>query len=185
VPTGLHGQYALGVMPIAQSSKTPARQAILVGLGATMGLLSILFLVTQADRLTGQGSTNLDLEVADGLFHPGNIERLSADIEANGPLFFSDLSGGDRDILLQHLGPSPKEGWFAIGARADDATRDCFVEWTPSSDAFVDNCDATHYPADGAGLPSYLLQIDAAGDLAIDLDAEQSNVTPTTTLTDD
>ena len=154
-------------MPVAQSTRTPVRQALLVGLGAAMGLVAIVFLVTQADRLTG--SADLDIQIGDGIFRPGPADDLAPAIAEQGPLFLSDLAGGDTDIWITHDGDDPERGWAAFGARPPTAPRDCFVEWQADDEVFVDNCDGAVYPADGAGLPQYAVGVDADGLVAVDL----------------
>lgn len=173
-------------MPVAQDGPAPLRQAVLVGLGAILAVLSVLFLVTQMDRLLGR--TDLNIEIGDGQFRPGKAVELADDIDTQGPFFFSDLAGGDRDIWLNYNGTVSDSGdddgdgerqtslddWYAFAAREPTSPRGCFVEWQDDAAEFVDSCDGTVYPETGAGLPHYPVNIDANGTLSIDL-----NATPT------
>lgn len=154
-------------MPVAQSSRTPARQALFVGLGAALGVVAVLFLVLQMDRLIGDA--DLDIDIGDGIYKPGPVDELAEGIDASGPLLLSDTSGGDRDLVLTHTGDDPAEGWRAFAARPPAAPRDCFVEWQAEERTFVDNCDGTVYPETGEGLPQYPVAVDADGILSIDL----------------
>lgn len=154
-------------MPVAQGGPAPARQAIVVGLGAALGLVAILFLVFQADRLIG--GTDLDIQISDGIFRPGPADELAEGIEESGPILLSDTAEGDRDIILTHVGSEVTDGWYAFAARPLSAPRDCFVTWMADTAVFVDTCDGTEYDEEGSGLPQYPVAIDAEGIITIDL----------------
>jgi hypothetical protein len=154
-------------VPVAQGGPAPARQAIVVGLGAALGVVAILFLIFQADRLIG--GTDLDIQIGDGIYRPGPAEELADGIAETGPLLLSDPAEGDRDIILTHVGSDPLDGWYAFAARPLSAPRDCFVTWMADSSVFVDNCDGTDYDEKGSGLPQYPVAIDAEGIITIDL----------------
>ncbi len=155
-------------MPVAQSETSPLRQALLVGLAAAMGLLAILFLVTQAGRLTGD-TGQIGLDPGDRIYRPGDVESLAEAVADGGPLLLPDLAGGDDDVILQHLGDEPEDGWVALSPRELAAPRECQVQWTAEDRTFVDSCQGTVYPEDGAGLPTYPVDIDDEGRLSIDL----------------
>ena len=61
--------------------------------------------------------------------------RISAEIAEGGPVLFSDVAGGSRDIILQHLGTDPDSGWLAFEARRAGQDRRCFFEWRPGPGA--------------------------------------------------
>lgn len=155
-------------MPVAQGGAPPLRQALLIGLAAVVGLLSILFLVTQADRLFGN-SGQIGLNPGDRIYRPGDVESLAEAVASDGPLLLPDLAGGDDDVVLQHLGETDTDGWLALGARPLTAARECQIQWQPDEETFVDSCDGAVYPADGTGLPRYPVDIDDEGTLSIDL----------------
>ena len=155
-------------MPVAQGGPPPLRQALLVGSGALMGLLAIVFLVTQADRLSGS-SAQLGVETGDRIYRPGEVKSLAEAVASDGPLLLPDLAGGDDDVILQHLGADDDEGWLAIAARPLAAPRECQVVWQAAERTFVDSCEGTIYPEDGEGLPTYPVDIDDEGSLSIDL----------------
>lgn len=156
-------------MPVAQGGPAPARQAIVVGLGAVLGVIAILFLVFQMDRLVG--GADLDIQISDGIFKPGPVSELAVGVAEEGPLLLSDTSGGDRDIWINHVGESDDEGWHAFAARPLSSPRDCVAEWIEADRTFIDSCDGTSYPEDGAGLPQYPVSVDAEGILSIDLNS--------------
>jgi hypothetical protein len=104
-------------------------------------------------------SGEVRVRIGDDTFRPGRAEVLAEVIAEKGPLLVADVAGGDRDLILQHLGPGPEQGWHAFAARPLDAPRDCFAQWDAGARHFVDSCDGTVYPADGAGLPSFPVRI--------------------------
>lgn len=159
-------------MPVAQGGPAPARQAVFVGLGALLGLVALLFLITQADRLFGQ--SNLDLQIGDGIYRPGPAEDLAEGIADTGPFLLPGLAGRDRDLYLVHLGDVDDEGWRAFAPRPLASPRDCVAEWIEADRTFVDSCDGTVYPEDGEGLPQYPVSVDGDGLVSIDLNAAPS-----------
>ncbi len=155
-------------MPVAQGSQVDARQAILLALGGIGAFVAIAFLVTRLGSL-GNGGTEVPIQLGEPVFQPGDAGDLAAVIADDGPLLFSDASGGDRDIVINHLGASPEEGWVAFAARDLTAPRDCFVEWQADRAVFVDSCDGVEYPADGDGLEQYGTSVDNDGNLVVNL----------------
>ena len=166
-------------MPIAQSSRPPLRQALALGLAAVLGVLAVLFLVSQMDRLVGGAS--IDLDIGDGIYRPGEAASLAEAIGGGTPLLVSDLAGGDRDIVISFTGDPESESddadfWHVFAARQATAPRDCFVEWQPDDRTFLDACSGESYPEDGRGLPQYPVAVDGDGELKVDL-----NVSPVAT----
>ncbi|MEL6981828.1 MAG: hypothetical protein AAFO29_05335 [Actinomycetota bacterium] len=154
-------------MPVAQGGPPPARQAMTVGVAALLGLLAVVFLVTRFDNLGGGGQTQVELGGQE--LPVGPAAEVAPAVADTGPLLFPGPEGAGRDIFLQHLGPGDTEGWVAFSARADDAGLDCVVEWQPVDETFVDSCDGTIFPADGAGLIQYPVAVDADGNLTLSL----------------
>ena len=161
-------------MPVAKGGPPPARQAALVGLGAVLGVLAIVFLVTRFDSLDGGGQT-AEVELGQPVFSPGSAVDIAAAIGDSGPLLFPDAARGDRDVILQHLGDDPTEGWAAFAVRREGADRECFVEWQPDERVFVDSCDGTVYPDDGTGLEQYAVSVNPEGALTINLNPLGTN----------
>jgi hypothetical protein len=157
-------------MPVAQGSQTSARQATLVALGGLAALLTFVFLVTRLGSL-GNGGTEIPIQLGEPVFVPGQAVELASVIDDEGPILLPDASGGSRDIVVNHLGDGPEEGWVAFAARDLTAPRDCFVEWWPDDEVFLDSCSGTRYPPDGVGLQRYGTLIDEDGNLVIDLNA--------------
>lgn len=156
-------------MPVG-TTKAPPRQIIFLFIATILGLVAMYFLFTRTSDLAQSG--DVQLQIGDQVFAPGNIDRLSEDIEAQEtPLFFGDVAGGDRDIFLQHIGDEPDTGWFAFAVRPNDAPRDCFIVWASGENLFNYNCDDRTFPADGEGLFQYPVVINDNGEITVDLNA--------------
>jgi len=161
-------------MPVAQGSRTNVRQAVLVGLGGLGALLTVVFLITRLGSLSG-GASNVPIQLGEPVFQAGNAAELAEAIGASEPLLLPDASGGDRDIIINHLADDPNEGWVAFAARDLPSPRDCFLQWQPDDEVFVDGCSGTRYPSDGAGLEHYGTSIDDDGNLVINLNVVTSD----------
>lgn len=160
-------------MPVAQGTNASTRQAVLVALGGLAGLVAVIFLVVQAGQLGG-GGTEIPVQLGEPVFTVGNVDELSRLVAENEPLLLPDASGGDRDIIVNHVADEPDEGWVAFAARSLTAPRDCFVQWQADEDMFVDSCDGTQYPPDGSGLQQFGTSIDGDGTLRINLNVTSS-----------
>ena len=155
-------------MPVAQRSQTSARQAGLVALGGLGALVTFIFLITRLGAL-GNGGTEIPIQLGEPVFAPGPAAELADVIDDEGPILLPDASGGDRDIIINHTGRNPEQGWVAFAARDLTAPRDCFVEWAADQELFIDSCSSAEYPPDGTGLQSYGTSVDADGILVINL----------------
>ena len=145
---------------------TKGTKAVVIAIVAVVAGLGVGWLVLQ---LASSGQA--DINLGEDEFNAGYTEVLAdAIVEGDGrPLIFSDVSGGDRDIYVQHLGATDDEGWSAFETRVPDR-EDCFAEWDLATEQFVATCDAElTVPADGEGLTSYSTTVNADGRLIIDL----------------
>lgn len=135
------------------------------------GILAVVvgICVVGAVLIATDSSEDVQL-LGDATFQDLDAESTAGTIEDIGPLLFSDVAGGDDDIIVQHLGDDPAEGWLAFAARPPGADRDCFAEWDPDAEVFVDTCDGTEYPADGDGLEQFDAEV-VDGKVVIDLQA--------------
>ena len=74
-------------------------------------------------------------------------------------MLYSDVSGGTRDVYLQHLGNDDDKNWYAFDARPAGQPRACFVEWQADRRLFVANDKCSNpgatYPQTGDGLRQY------------------------------
>ena len=155
-----------------------------VGRAATVALVAIvvlglgLWFVTLA--IGGRDSP--DVRLGDQTFQGGRTDRLAANIERDGPIFYGDVSGRrDRDIILQHLGNDDDEGWYAFLAAPVDKARDCTWQWQPDEELFRAACDESlTAPADGEGLPQFKVTV-RDGRLDVDLNADARGAASSTT----
>lgn len=99
-------------------------------------------------------------------FVVGQASALAPRVDADGPLLFQDVSDGDRDVFVQHLGNG---NWVAFEAFAPGNDRGCQLQWRPTRRDFVDPCSDEVFPADGEGLVAYPAEVDEDGRLVIDL----------------
>ncbi len=62
---------------------------------------------------TGSNNSKMKINLGTDIFRPATPSERAAAIAKDGPLLFSDVSGGgqDRPIFVNHLGHDPKTGW--------------------------------------------------------------------------
>jgi hypothetical protein len=152
--------------PVERRSSSATTTAVLVGLaGVVVGLGLVVLMV----NLASQGTERFEVRLGDDRFAAGGVERRAASIEDGGPILFSDVAGGSRDIIVNHLGTEPDVGWFAFSAQPAGKPRDCFLRWQPDEGDFED-CDGERYPADGddPALIQYPVDIED-GELFVDI----------------
>lgn len=145
---------------------------VLAVAGVALGIVLVLVLFVFAiPSLTESGT--VEVRLGTDTYDAGGAEARARNIAEGGPLLFSDVSSGDRDIFLQHLGDDPATGWSAFDARRPGRGRDCTMEWQTATRTFRDPCDGTEIPADGEGLLSYPVTITDKGKVVIDLSADR------------
>lgn len=153
-------------------------KAVVLALGAVLAAVLVGVLVVQTAP-----SDPAQVRLGDDEFNAGYTEVLADAIdEGDGqPLIFSDVSGGDRDIYVQHVGEEDATGWSAFETRLPGSD-DCFAEWDADDAVFVSTCDdGVTFPADGEGLTSYPVTVNADGRLIIDLRSTTDSTEGTTT----
>ena len=151
-------------MPIATGRRS-GRQALWLGLAAVLGVAAMAFLVVWISGQARRGEVTV--RIGDDTFRPGQAEAMAEVIDEEGPLLVPDVAGGDRDLIVQHLGDDPATGWYAFAARPLAAPRNCVVQWQADQRVFVDSCDGASYPEDGAGLPQLPVRVLDDGELEI------------------
>lgn len=168
-------------MPVARGRGIDARSALVVGATAVVLALviggMILFLVSRDD---------IDVRLGDDRFESLDAKSSAEEIARRGPLKFRDLVGGSRDIVVQHIGDDPEQGWFAFDVRPPGESRRCELEWQADTQTFVtsDQCsERLTFPADGTGLPQYPATVNDDGKVVIDLNAALRDEGTTTSLT--
>lgn len=162
--------------PVAQS-RTHAGKALAVAAAGVVVALAVAFFVAQ---LASQG--RVDVRLGSDTFADQDAEDAAELIAEDGPILYADAAGRDRDIVLQHLGDDPDEGWIALAARPPGVARACTIQSRDRDAPFrlldpagevTDECDGREFPPDGAGLPSYPVTVGDDGKLDVDLNAER------------
>ena len=167
--------------PVARSQAHAGRVLAVATVGIALALVSAFGVAVMANR----GS--VDVRLGDETFAGYSAEDAAERIAEDGPILYPDAAGGDRDIILQHLGDEPESGWLAFAARPAGAPRECTLQWEdgPGEFRLLDEdgevrgaCDGSSYPADGAGLPQYPVTV-RDGELDVDLNAEDRGTSTT------
>jgi hypothetical protein len=157
--------------PVKQTPTRTPRSIILAVAGVALGLILVLVLFIFAiPSLTESGKVQVKL--GSNTYDAGSSQSLAGTISSAGPLLLSDVSGGKRDVYLQHIGDDDSTGWHAFDARRPGQSRDCSVTWQAESAEFRDPCDGTTVPADGTGLPSYPVTVSDSGRVEVDFSVD-------------
>ena len=132
--------------------------------GPTAWILGAVFFVVLAICVVGAVLTiaandpDVEVNLGDDEFELEDVEGAAERIAESGPDIFPDPTGGNRPILVNHLGGDVEEGWVAVLAIAPD-TEACIVSWDADEDVFRD-CEGTAYPPDGEGLTAYPTRVE-------------------------
>ena len=168
--------------PVAQSRGHAGKALAVAGAGVVLAL-GIAFLVA---RMASQG--RVDVRLGSDTFADQSAEDAAEKVAQGGPILYQDLAGGDRDIVLQHLGDDPGEGWIALAARPPGVSRACTIQSRDRDEPFrlldsdgevSGDCDGREFPPDGEGLPSYPVTVGADGKLDVDLNAADRSTSTT------
>ena len=152
-------------MPVSRSTRPNARSVIVVGLAGVAVALGLFLGVL----LLARGSGDVEIRLGDRDFRDMETGRISTEIADRGPILFGDVAGGDRDIILQHLGDDPETGWLAFEARRPGQSRECTFAWRPEPGDFVNSCDAEDVvDAAGTGLRHFDVTV-VDGDVRVDI----------------
>lgn len=142
---------------------------VMAAVALTVGIVVVLAVFVFAiPSLTESGKVKIQL--GDDRFEAGPAEARAASISEDGPILFSDVSSGQRDIYLQHVGDDSGSGWFAFDARRPGQGRDCVLHWErdPGPGRFVDPCDGEEISNEGAGLAQYEVSVED-GEVIVDI----------------
>jgi hypothetical protein len=168
--------------PVAQSRGHAGRALVVAALGV-VAALAIAFAVA---RLANQGK--VEVRLGSDTFSQQDAEDAAEKVAQDGPILYADTAGGDRDIVLQHLGDDPDAGWIALAARPPGVSRQCTIQSRDRDEPFrlldadgevTDECDGREFPPDGEGLPSYPVTVGADGKLDVDLNAADRTTSTT------
>lgn len=190
-------------MPVERRSGSQQTRSVIV---AVVALVIAVLGAWGMIRLASGGQGPVKVQLGDDTFDAGYATRMADQIDKDGPLLFSDVSGrGQRQpIYVVHIGSDEKDGWFALSAIAPGAAEGCFVTWNPESelfeerraadpaegrDALGERCRDVTWSAngtdgsDGSELEAFPWEIDKDERLIIDLRPDQSRTTTTTIAT--
>lgn len=161
-------------MPVLESRKRTSRSVVMAVVGIVVGVALVLLLfVVAIPSLTESGK--VEVKLGSDTYDAGPASSRAANIAQGGPLLFSDVSSGKRDIWLQHLGTTDTEGWLAFDARRPGQGRNCTLVWQPDPSNFRDPCDGTIVSADGAGLLAYPVTVTDKGRVIVDLNPDRTS----------
>jgi hypothetical protein len=173
--------------PVARSQAHAGRALAVAAVGVGLAVAVAFAVAVLANR------GKVDVKLGDETFQGQNAERAAEQIDDGGPILYADAAGGDRDIVLQHLGDDPESGWLAFAARPGGVSRVCSIQWQagpsgdPSDGVFLlldgsgdetRACDGREFPADGEGLPQYPVTV---RDNRLDVDLNAADRATTTT----
>lgn len=190
-------------MPVERRSGSQQTRSVII---AVVALVIAVLGAWGMIRLASGGQGPVKVQLGDDTFDAGYATRMADQIDKDGPLLFSDVSGrGQRQpIYVVHIGSDQKDGWFALSAVAPGAAEGCFVTWNPESelfeerraadpaegrDALGERCRDVTWSAngtdgsDGSELEAFPWKIDKDERLIIDLRPDQSRTTTTTIAT--
>ena len=190
-------------MPVERRSGSQQTRSVII---AVVALAIAVLGAGGMIRLASGGQGPVKVQLGDDTFDAGYATRMADQIDKDGPLLFSDVSGrGQRQpIYVVHIGSDDKDGWFALSAIAPGAAEGCFVTWNPESelfeerraadpaegrDALGERCRDVTWSADGTDgsdgseLEAFPWEIDKDERLIIDLRPDQSRTTTTTIAT--
>jgi hypothetical protein len=175
------GQGILTAMsPVQETRNRTSRSVVLAIAGIALGIILVLVLfVVAIPSLTESGK--VEVKLGSDTYDAGRAESRASNITDGGPLLFSDVSSGKRDIFLQHLGDDSSTGWYAFDARRLGQGRNCTLVWQSATEDFRDPCDGTIVAAEGTGLLTYPVTITDTGKVVIDLNPGSGSTTTTST----
>jgi hypothetical protein len=169
------------VSPVAPRKQRDPRAVVIgvAGLAVALVLLIVVFVVA-VPSLTEGGKVKVKL--GSDRFDTGLSGRKAATIiRRDGPILFSDVASGQRDIFLQHLGDDDSTGFSAFDARKPGTGRQCTLKWDAGQNRFDDPCDGSSVSPDGAGLVQYKVVAIDGGSVVIALNPDDQGPEPTTT----
>lgn len=141
-------------MPVGRTSTRRELTAVGLALGGVLAAVAVAILLLRLAR-----GGDVEVRLGSDTFDAGRAERIAAEVADRGPALYSDVAGGSRDLVVNHLGADPATGWVAFSAREPGAARDCYVEWQAAAATFVDRCSGRAYPPDGDGLEQFPVSV--------------------------
>jgi hypothetical protein len=140
------------------------RRLIAIAIAGVVGAVLLLLLA-----LALANNPDVQNNLGEPVFTVGVAESLAEEIDERGPLLFQDLLGGDRDIIVDHVGD---DDWIAYTARLG---RGCRLELERDTGDLRNSCTkVTVRPRTPAevrelGGTPYGAAVDEDGDVVVDL----------------
>jgi len=151
-------------VPVEQRDPRQTIKAVTLGIAAVAAAIGFLVFVLWA---TDRGG--VEIALGDDVFEAGRADIIAREIAEDGPIKYADLIGGSQNIILQHVGGDPENGWFAFDLIRPGQPPECQLDWDAEAFLFRDGCDPSiEIPAGGGDQPSYPIEIDDDGRLSID-----------------
>jgi len=152
-----------------RTNRNPRSLALALG-GIAVGLVVLVVVfVIALPGLTEEG--RVEVKLGTDTFTVGQARPKAESIAIDGPFLFSDVANGQRDVYVQHLGDDPLTGWSSFDARLPGTGRECTLTWDRAAADFTDPCTNQRVPADGAGLPTYPVEVTGDETVIVDLNA--------------
>ncbi|HVN50912.1 MAG TPA: hypothetical protein VMT43_05740, partial [Acidimicrobiales bacterium] len=125
--------------PVApRRTRSPRTFTLAIG-GVVLALgLAVALFVFAIPAITTKNQTAIQEGAA--TLSEGSAADRASDIARSGPILLPDQAGGQRDILLQHLGSTTGNGWYAFDARRAGQGRQCTLRWNADAGHFDDPC---------------------------------------------
>jgi hypothetical protein len=151
--------------------------AVALALGGVLLAIAIGFVMLRLAR-----GGDVQVRLGSDTWNVGKASRLAPAIAEGGPMMFSDVAGGSRDLYVSHTGDDAQQGWVAFAARPAGASRSCYVQWQKQRQSLVDNCTGTTFPIEGTGLEQFPVRVQD-GQIIVDINhvAERSAQSSSTT----
>jgi hypothetical protein len=138
----------------------PRRRSQSTVRGLILGIVAVVIGIGLVLAVSVFASRSDLKNLGDQVFKAGEAKSKAEKIAEDGPLLFSDPSGGkDLDVYLQHVDGK----WFTIAA----GDRDCTLRWSKEDERFIEPCTGDTFPADGAGRTRYRT-VEKDGELLVD-----------------
>lgn len=174
-------------MPVEQRSG--GSQAAAIAIGVVAVIISVAAAWLLFDWFAG-GDAPVQINLGDEDFDAGQVTRIAVQIDEEGPILYSDVSGRgqNRPIWVNHFGEDPNTGWYIFDALAPGAPDDCFLAWNEQENLFDERipaaddpqalgelCRDVTYSATGEGLEQAIWKVDADDNLIITLRVQDAD----------
>jgi hypothetical protein len=162
-------------MPVGRTTtRSEIRAIAMVAFGLAVIVGGVAFFLT---AVANRG--DVEVRLGDDYFDAGDAVDIADEVGDNGPILWSDVAGGSRDIVVNHLSEDPLSGWVAFEARRPGDDRQCQVVWNDGRGLFDYSCDeSVTFPPDGRGLAQLPVEV-TDGHVIVDINAAQRASTTT------